>query len=334
MKLTRGGRIAFGTASLASLGIGLWFVARGPSSKPAQEAPLTRARRPALELARPSSSAGTIEHHGGEPRAAPPRAELLAKRLLELWREPSGDDDEASRIAAELLSLGEGAATPLLDALVREPSGSPRDRSFDLLRQVPGSAAESGLIAEALSTDAGVSRVIAIEALGQRGTERALQTLNQVARTDPQVLAQPFITTTVPDSNDTSTEVPDEVVFTPRMKAMAALAASGNARAIPMLVAVLREEPDQALRMEAASALRSLSSDASAVEALIAAALTDRSPYVRLAALHSLTGVIDPGLFEPLGRISLGDSHPGVRLLAVRILAQLRADLRSAELGG
>jgi HEAT repeat protein len=222
----------------------------------------------------------------------------------------------------------------LLEALAREPAGSPRDRLFDLLRQLPGSAAESGLIAEALSTDAGVSRVLAIEALGQRGSERALQTLNQIARTDPQVLAQPFITTTVPDSNDTSTELPDEVVFTPRMKAMAALSASGDARAIPMLAAVLREEPDQALRMEAASALGGLRSDASTVEALILAALTDRSPFVRLAALHSLTGVLDPGLLEPLERISAGDSHPGVRLLAARVLDRLRADLRSAELGG
>lgn len=331
MKHTRGHAIAL-AAALAIFGAGAWYASRGASNESA--AARTSA---AQHVARGSATTPAIR------RAAPDhtqalgsnsRAEALAERLLAIWRGAPSDEDEAHRIAAELLALGEAVALPLLAVLEHEPPGAPRDQLFDLLRQVPGPRAEAGLIAEALTTGASVSRVIAIEALGERGTEAALHALNQIARSDPQVLEQPFVTTTLPDVNDLSTELPDEVVFTPRMKAMAALAASGNARAIPMLASVLREEPDQALRMEAASAMVRLQSDASTVEALTKAALTDRSPYVRLAALHSLTGVLDPGLLEPLTRISTADAHPGVRLLAGRVLARLRQDLRSAELGG
>jgi hypothetical protein len=328
MKPSRRGVIALAASSLGLLGLGAWFVLRVPSSSFSTKASGAASDQSARSTySTPVRANRSSLESPSAPRAAPSPAEKLAERLLELWRGAPGDSDEASRTAAELLSLGEAAATPLLAVLAREPRGLPRDRLFDLLRQVPGNAAESGLIAEALATDAGVSRALAIEALGERGTETALHALNHVARTDPQVLAQPFLTTTVPNVNDASTELPDEVLFTPRMKAMAAMAASGNARAIPMLVAVLGEEPDQALRMEAATALGRLRGDISTVEALIAAALGDRSPWVRLAALHSLSGVLDPALLEPLSRISAGDSHPGVRLLASRVLAQLRREL-------
>lgn len=332
MNVSPGRTLAVAAALLAVLGMGGWFVAGAGSDTVATKARARPDPHAAHELARAQPVRSKAPGRQRAPSAT--RAESLTHRLLALWHGAPGDEDEAHRIAAELLTLGEAAGPPLLAVLDREPRGSARDRLFDLLRQVPGRAAESGLIAEALTTDAGVSRAIAIEALGERGTEAALDALNQIARRDPQVLARPFITTTLPDSNDLSTELPDEVAFTPRMKAMAALAASGDARAIPLLAGVLREEPDPALRMEAASALARLHNDVSTVEALTEAALTDRSPYVRLAALHSLSGVLDPGLLEPLGRISTADAHPGVRLLAGRVLARLREDLASAALGG
>jgi len=332
MRVSRG-TMALAASSLVVAGLGLWFVVHDPASQVAASDSALAGGVPTTAGPRPRTLSGE-RTRAAASRAATPPARALAERLRELWGGAEADDDEASRIVAELLSLGEAAAVPLLQVLEGEPPGSARDRLFDVLRQVPGSAAESGLIAEALATDAGVSRVIAIEALGERGTEAALRALNQIARSDPQVLERPFVTTTMPDVNDVSTELPDEVMFTPRMKAMAALAASGHAGAIPMLTAVLREEPDQALRMEAANAMGRLRGDTATVEALTAAALTDRSPYVRLAALHSLAGVLDPALLEPLGRLSAGDGHPGVRRLASQILAQLNADLRSAELGG
>ena len=337
MKLSRGEALALAAALALALcvGVATWLLeAGGPSSKATTVDRTAPSQRPLRARVSHRADPAKQQQPAEQGAAVPGRGAALVERLLAAWSSATDDDDEASRLASELLSLGEGAAGPLLRVLARESAGSHRDRLFDLLRQVPGSVAESGLIAEALSTDAGVSRVIAIEALGERGTDAALAALNQVARTDPEVLVQPFLTTTVPDTNDTSTELPDEVAFTPRMKAMAALGASGNASAIPMLVAVLREEPDQALRMEAATALGRLRSDASAVEALTAAALRDRSPFVRLAALHSLTGVLDPGLLEPLATIAARDSHPGVRVLAARVLDQLNESLRSAELGG
>lgn len=332
MKLTHGPTPAVAAALLAVLGTGAWFVTRTGSSAAATQTRTRSAEQADRGLARPVR-VQALAPQRAQDRGSSSRSEGLAQRLLALWHGAPGDEDEAQRLAAELLALGEAAAVPLLAVLEGEPPGSARERLFDLLRQVPGPAAEAGLISEALSTGAGVSRTIAIEALGERGTEAALQALDQIARSDPEVLARPFITTTLPDSNDLSTELPDEVAFTPRMKAMAALAASGDARAIPLLAGVLREQPDPALRMQAASALVRLQSDLSTVEALTQAALGDRSPYVRLAALHSLTGVLDPGLLEPLDRISKADAHPGVRLLAGRVLARLRQDLASAELG-
>lgn len=333
MRLSYRGSIACVASALVLVASGAWLVTQSPArvTKAVVNPALARAQASRSSRPRDNRLEGT---RAVTVRRTPARAEALAERLLELWSDASGDDDEASRIVAELLSLEEAAAAPLLRVLEREPPGSVRDRLFDILRQVPGSQAESGLIAEALATDAGMSRTIAIEALGERGTAAALEALNSVARTDPQVLEQPFLTTTTPDADDLSTELPDEVLFTPRMKAMNALAASGNAAAIPMLAAVLQQEPDQALRMEAATALGRLRSDLSSIEALAAAALADRSPYVRLAALHALAGVLDPGLVEPLGRVAAGDGHPGVRLLASRVLAQLNENLRSAELGG
>jgi len=332
MRLSHRGAVALAASSLALASLVVWLVARDPAGATLHRG--ATAGEQANDRTRPSKLRGQRTQAAASRNASPP-ARALAERLRELWRgDASSDDDEASRIVAELLALGETAALPLLQVLEREPPGLPRDRLFDVLRQVPGSLAESGLIAEALANDAGVSRVIAIEALGERGTEAAIQALNRIARSDPQVLERPFLTTTPPDTNDESTELPDEVTFTPRMKAMAAMAASGHAAAIPMLAAVLRDEPDQALRMEAASAMGRLRDDTATVEALTAAALTDRSPYVRLAALHSLAGALDPALLEPLARLSSGDGHPGVRRLASQILAQLDSDLRSAELGG
>jgi HEAT repeat protein len=335
MKSTWATVVALAGLALLSLGVGAWFAgAPGSGSSATVGAKARSTEQPgsagperghALELER-------ARHHAGI--RSTPRAEALARRLVELLRGAPADEDEASRVEAELLALGEPAAVALLAWLANEHDGLGRALLIDVLRKIPGQAAEQGLIAEALSTHPRPGRNSAMEALAERRSEPALRALNEVARTDPYLPQEPLLVAGIDPRKDSSTELPDEAVFTPRMHAMAALASTGDARVIAMLAAVLREEPDQSLRMEAARDLGQLRNDAAAVEALVAAALKDPSQYVRLAALHSLAGVLDPGLLEPLARIAATDSHAGVRLLAGTILARLREELRLAELGG
>ena len=334
--------IVLAALGVAGFGVGLWFVVDGPAGGSTRSAQTSTAKTEAAprlsmrEAARGSPPASDSEDHtdaASHAEAVLLRADALTRRLVEIFRGAPADEDEAERVEAELLELGEGAAVPLLAWLDREPGGAVRERLVDVLRKIPGEASEAGLIAEALSENSGASRTIAFEALAKRNTDQALAALNRVARTDPQLPAEPLIAPPIDPSLDQSTEPPDLVVFTARMKAMAALASTQDARVIPMLAAVLREEPDESLRMEAARNLGELRSDVAAVEALLAAAIGDRSQWVRLAALHALEGVVDPGLLEPLAGIAARDAHAGVRLLASQVLDKLREDLRLAELG-
>ena len=162
---------------------------------------------------------------------------------------------------------------------------------------------------------------MAMDALAARKTDRAFAALAGIARTDPDLPARPLIAQPRrPD--DTSMELPDEQVFTPRMQAMAALAGTSDERAVPVLAEVARLGPDESLRMEAARHLGSLRDDPRAAEALRAAA-GDQSAYVRLAALHGLQGSADPAVPELLARIAQHDADAGVRMLAQQTLTNL-----------
>ena len=108
------------------------------------------------------------------------------------------------------------------------------------------------------------------------------------------------------------------------MQAMSALASTRDPRAVPTLVDVMKNGPDEALRMEAARELAALDADPRAGEALRTATTSDPSAYVRLAALRSLSGVNDPSLPALLETIATRDRDAGVRLLAGQLLADLR----------
>lgn len=253
------------------------------------------------------------------------------ERLLPLWESEAFDDTSLARVRAEedrLIALGD-AALPELDRRLRA-AGTPalRERLFDVIRRIPGPHAERAVIAQAISGAQSSLRAMAIESLGQRRTDAALAALTNVALHDPDLPARPLVAEPRhPD--DPGTELPDEQVYTPRMKAMAALAGTGDPRALDTLSAVARGGPDESLRMEAATLLGRFQGDARAADALRFAAASDPSAYVRLAALHALSSLEDPAqiaLVEPvLRRIAEHDADLGVRTLAGRVLGELGA---------
>lgn len=218
-------------------------------------------------------------------------------------------------------------APPAGDSVIEQLSrggvgGEQRERLVGLLRAMPGPAAEEQLIAEARGGPQPSTRSMAIDALAERKTARSIEALADIARNDPNLPARPLIAQPRrPD--DTSTELPDEQNFTPRMQAMAALAGTGDPRAVSTLAEVAKLGPDESLRMEAARHLGGLRDDPRAAEAL-RAAVADPSAYVRLSALHSLQRSTDPAVPALLARLAEQDPDAGVRLLAGQVLANLR----------
>jgi HEAT repeat protein len=255
----------------------------------------------------------------------PSLAEQLMERLLGLMQHVGEDYDaqEVAQLRSELLGLGEGAAGPILARLGSEGDPTRRDLLLDLLRNVPGRAAESYLIREARSAPAGSTRSIAMDGLAERGSDEALQALADIATTDPELPSRPLVVLDQRGIEDRSTELPDEVDYTPRMKAMVALASTEDDRAVPTLLRVLQREREESLRMRAAEHLGRWQSHQLVLPALRQAAAQDGSRYVRLAALHALDGADDPTLVELLSEIVARDPDAGVRLLAQRLLAKL-----------
>ena len=289
---------------------------RAPSSNgPAHDAEFDP-REPRDRAAFPLPPAAGRDDERAAPASRNEQATSLIERLVVLFAgtgDPEADEAQIARLSAELLALGE-TASPLLvqkiDALGGVLAAPQRDRLLDVLRRMPGRVAEERLIKEARSGRTASSRAIAIDAL------------SRIAETDPDLPEKPLITS-ARDPNDTSTELPDEVVFTPRMQAMAALAATGDPRAAQVLTGVLRDGPDESLRTEAARNLASLRDTPGTVDALRTALTKDASPYVRLAALHALAGSTDRGLAPMLQIIAAHDGDAGVRALAQQVLASL-----------
>jgi hypothetical protein len=254
-------------------------------------------------------------------------ARALVARLAELLTPGRALSDEERReieaIEGRLLAMGDAGVAAIiarLDGGKDAPGG--RELMFNLLRRMPGEAVERRLVAEARGSQQPSLRTMAIESLAARPTEGALAALGDIARNDPDLPARPLITA-LRDPGDTSTELPDETVFSPRMQAMSALASTRNPKAVAVLADVVKSGPDESLRMEAARNLGPLRTDPRAGEVLRAAASGDPSAYVRLAALHALRGANDPSLPEVLEGIAARDRDAGVRLLARQLLADL-----------
>jgi hypothetical protein len=322
--MTRFGAMLVGGAALTAVAAtALVFAWRSDAARPAAVGMIEEGRPPPpLAGGGEASAAPVAPTPEGTVAPAPPAtaADDTAARLVQrLLDEPEGAD-----AAAALLALGPAAAAALIARLDRGAAGATRERLVDALRKLPGPAVEERLALEARGGPHGTTRTMAMDALAERKSDRALQTLATIARTDPELPARPLIAE-VRDPNAGETELPDEQTFTPRMQAMAALASTKDARAIPTLIEVVRNGPDESLRMEAARHLGAFQSDPRVAEALRAAAATDPSAYVRLSALHSLRGSSDPALPALLARIGAEDRDAGVRALARQVLASLSA---------
>lgn len=288
--------------------------------------PPNREARPARSASHTAASSATQSMRAVEERHTTTSPQQVTddaiERLLGRLGGVSGQDDDArAAIERELLSLGETAAAPLIGRLKSERNAESQRVLLDLLRKLPGSLAEEYFVEQAQRASERQVRALSIDALADRKSERALDTLDRIATSDPEVPKKPFLTDPRAPGDD-STELPDEVTFTPRMKAMTALASTGDTRATSTLSGILRSEPEEALRMEAARNLAQLRGDPAAIDALLGA-LTDRSAYVRLAALHSLDGFADPRLSPLLTKIVSNDSDLGVRALAQHLLQRL-----------
>lgn len=231
---------------------------------------------------------------------------------------------ELDELKVRLAALGEPAVAALVARLdLGADAAGARELLFDVLRGIPGEAAERRIVSEANRVGHPALRTMAIEALRARRTDQSFTVLSEIARRDPELPPRALLAS--PRSpGDTSTELPDETVFSPRMQAMAALAETRDPRAVHVLVDIVRDGTEEALRMEAARNLQSLRDDPLAADALRSAAATDPSPYVRLAALHSLRGAADPELGPLLAQIAASDPDAGVRSLAQQFLSASR----------
>lgn len=328
MTPVRWGLLTFLGCALTSLAAALaWDLG---SDSPLRRSAPARGPERSAEVRRTPSAETERTAQAQPPTARAARsslAEELMEQLLGLMQQAGADQDSAeiARLRGELLAMGEGAAGPILTRLGFERDTTRRDLLLDLLRQVPGRAAESHLIREARSAPAGSTRSIAMDALAERGSDQALQVLADIAGTDPELPSRPLIVPEQRGVEDSSTELPDEVDYTPRMKAMVALASTEDDRAVPMLLRVLQREREESLRMRAAEHLGSWQNHQLVLPALRHAAAQDASRYVRLAALHALDGADDPNLGELLSAIVERDPDAGVRLLAQRLVEKLGA---------
>ena len=249
-------------------------------------------RRPIRPRPRPTEAQPDQQAEAGARRwsRAWPSCSCRAGR----WATKSGARSRRSR--RRLLALGDAGAAAViarLDGGKDAPGG--RELMFNVLRKMPGEAVERRLVAEARRSQQPAMRTMAIESLAARPTEARARRAGDIARNDPDLPARPLITAPR-DPGDTSTELPDETVFSPRMQAMSALAATRDPKAVAVLTDVVTTGPDESLRMEAARNLEPLRADPRAGEVLRAAAAADPSAYVRLAALHALRGANDPSL--------------------------------------
>jgi HEAT repeat protein len=106
-----------------------------------------------------------------------------------------------------------------------------------------------------------------------------------------------------------------------RSAAAEALGRCGNKETVPILIGLLRADPDDVLRASAASALGHLG-DSSAVLVLISA-LSDTSPRVRRTAAESLGNLRDAAAVQPLVRLLAEETEWPIRDSVATALASI-----------
>ena len=248
-------------------------------------------------------------------------ADALGKALRgsgERWSD--ADSAKVRALEASLLSPGAAAALPLIARINQGGDEALRTFLFQVLRQLPGKVAHDFVLMHASSGADETLRTMAIESLGNRRDEASLQTLSNIARFDAELPVQPLFDLArdpaVPD-----TELPHDTDVTPRLRAIAALEQMNSPAAASVLADLAQVGPDASIRMHAASHMHAYATLPNARDSLVTAAMSDRSPYVRLAAIGSLAEQRSPSVTAALAAIASSDADAGVRALAARVVA-------------
>lgn len=302
----------------------VWFAVRSTSS------PTSTSRLPTMGEGSPLVADVPPSAVAQAPQAPPQVAPSAAHELTERWFALVGrgrplsaeEEQQAQSWEQQLLAMGEAAVAPVVARLQASTEPGARDRLFNLMRRLPWQAVQARVIEEARQGKQSSTRAMAFESLGQQKTPAAVAALADVALTDPDLPAQPLLAEPR-NPNDPSTELPDEKVFTPRMKAMAVLANTEDPKAVQVLSELTRTGPHESIRLEAARHLGLVRNNPAALDALKVAAASDPSAYVRLSALHSLKGANDPSLAPVVAQIAASDVDKGVRILAAQVAAEL-----------
>lgn len=284
------------------------------SHPPVFEPPIEAAGAPAIAVARDAAVA----------RRERSREEVLVDRILELFAEGGPWDDARQRrlaeLDSELIASGARAVPTVIGTLDRIGDGHvAAPVLFHVMRRLPGDLVDARLVDAARAGRQQELRMMAMESLASRKPPQAITTLTQIARTDPDVPTDILVKhPRNPDVVDT--ELPDERRVTPRMRAVAALAATGEPRAGEVLSDLAKHSSEESVRMESARHLAAFAAQPVAQEALIRAATSDDSPYVRLAAIGSLRNTSGAEVDRALTGLARDHRDAGVRALAQQVL--------------
>ncbi|HEY7509281.1 MAG TPA: HEAT repeat domain-containing protein [Vicinamibacteria bacterium] len=260
------------------------------------------------------------------------RAELLSDAgpaLLRIARDPQ--DAARLRAVAALGEIGyQEAAGPLRDMATGDPDPRARQTALDAVQRLGGDPALLALRAALRDTSADV-RTTAVRGLGSRRDTPSFDAMLQLTR-DREEPVRVAALQTIALFRDRAPAVRAAAVAmladpspTVRREGASVLGGLGPAPADPALLALLRD-PEAGVRQAAAYSLgRSfVEADRAVAERALSAALEDRSPLVREAAVFALAAVKGP-LAERRLREALRDPSAAVRHTATERLGTLRS---------
>lgn len=270
--------------------------------------------------------------------------EGLAQPLLEILRDPGEPPFVRAGAAAALGGLKDSSVVSALLAASEDKAPAVRVNAVLALRS--HGIDQVRLLGQLLNDEelSGETRALAAKLLGWTGDPKAadplIQALASRPKSAPPLPSQGSVT---PPASDVEADKPpvspavsasttkematwdalsiaEETRQNFRMFSVLALGRLKEKRAIPILLELLKGDPDPAVRKESANTLLNLAGP-KAEEAFIAA-VSDHDPGVRLAAVVALKQVGGPKVVTPLIE-TLKDSNHRVRLQAVEVLGKL-----------
>jgi len=263
-----------------------------------------------------------LESNDVAVRRAATRALGQAWQFAEL--EDLGGVEASARLAA-LDRLAQRRDTRAVEAVVAaarwDPELAVRQRAVEALAQL-GDTRAVGPLLTVLEDGTPSLRAGVAAALGRLGDERAVEPLTEALKDDDETVRRSAI-----GALGRIWELPDlfrlgDHSVVARVRAATALGRQGDVRAVPSLIAALRDK-DEAVCANAATALGQLGS-AQAVEPLVSLLLTRKEePAARMRAAEALGRLGDRRAVGPL-IAALRDAEQNVRWSAVQALGQLR----------